>query len=102
MVFLLPDLRTFPFAFPDFSQEDDNGFQTVMYPVENTEGLFPHLDDNYASHKVKKEKPSSMQPANLLTTDPEEETRTNTRVPVKRVAEKEPRDGSKKKRGRKN
>ncbi len=80
VVFLLPDLRTFPFAYPELSEEDDNGFQTVTYPVENTEGMFPHLDDNYASHKVKKAKPSAMQPANLLTNDPEAQTRTNTRV----------------------
>ncbi len=91
-----------PFAFPDFSEEDDQGFQTVTYPVRNTEGMFPHLDDNYVSHKVKKEKPPSMQPANLLTTDPDEQTRKKTPVPVKRVAEKEPRDGIKKKRDRKN
>ena len=26
VVFLLPDLRTFPFAFPQMSEEDDNGF----------------------------------------------------------------------------
>ncbi len=71
-IFLLSDLRTFPFAFPEFSEEDDNGFQIVTYPVENTEGMFPHLDDNFASHKVKKAKPSAMQPANLGTNEAEE------------------------------
>jgi hypothetical protein len=51
---LLPDLRTFPFAYPEISEEDDNGNQTVTYPVKYTEELFPHLDDNLKSQKVKK------------------------------------------------
>jgi hypothetical protein len=99
VIFLLPDLRTFPFAFPEFSEEDDNGFQIVTHPVENTEGMFPHLDDNFASHKVEKAKPSAMQPANLGTNEAEEQTRTNTRPTGKRPAGKEPRDGSTYKRG---
>ena len=95
VVFLLPDLRTFPFAFPEFSEEDDNGFQSVTYPVENTEAMFPHLDDNFASHKVKKAQPSAVQPPNLLTNGTEEQPMTNTRVTGKRarIGGKEPRDG---------
>jgi hypothetical protein len=53
VVFLIPDLRTFPFAYPDISEEDEHGFQTVTYPVRHTQDLFPHLDDKYM---VKKEK----------------------------------------------
>ncbi len=101
VVFLLPDLRTFPFAFPEFSEEDDNGFQIVTYPVANTEGMFPHLHDNFASHKVKKAKPSAMEPANLGTNEAEVQTRTNTRTPGKRPAGKEPRVESTNKRTRK-
>ena len=95
VVFLLPDLRTFPFAFPEFSEEDDQGFQNVTYPVENTEGMFPHLDDNFPSQKVKKALPSAQQPANLLTSETEEQPRPKTRVTGKRmrVGGKEPRDG---------
>jgi hypothetical protein len=54
VVFLIPDLRTFPFAYPDISEEDENGFQTVTYPVRHTNDLFPHLDHKYMA---KKEKP---------------------------------------------
>ncbi len=101
VIFLLPDLRTFPFAFPDFSEEDDNGFQIVTYPVTNTEGIFPHLDDNFAFHKVKKAKPSAIEPANLGTNEAEGQTRTHTRPPGKRLAGKEPRAESTYKRTRK-
>jgi hypothetical protein len=52
VVFLIPDLRTYPFAYPDISEEDDNGNQSVTYPVRYTEGRFPHLDDNYKLKKV--------------------------------------------------
>ncbi len=54
VVFLIPDLRIFPFAYPEISEEDDNGNQIVTYPVRHTQDLFPHLDDNYIA---KKEKP---------------------------------------------
>jgi hypothetical protein len=113
VVFLLPDLRTFPFAFPDFSEEDDQGFQSVTYPVENTESMFPHLDDNFASHKVKKAPPSAVQHANLLTNETEAQPRPNMRMTGKRqqvggkeprdvVGVKKPRDVSKSKKRRKN
>ena len=42
--FFVPDLRTYPFAYPEFSEEDEQGQQTVSYPSCHTEGLFPHLD----------------------------------------------------------
>ncbi len=42
--FFLPDLRTFPFAYPEFSEEDELGQQTVSYPSRYTDGLFPHLE----------------------------------------------------------
>jgi hypothetical protein len=42
--FFLPDLRTFPFAYPTFSEEDELGQQTVSYPSRFTDGLFPHLE----------------------------------------------------------
>jgi hypothetical protein len=100
VVFLLPDLRTFPFAFPEFTEEDDNGYQIVTYPPGNTEGMFPHLDDKFASHKVKKEKPPALQPANTLTNEAEEPSTTNTRPSGKRLAEKEPRERSTNKRRR--
>ncbi len=51
-MFLIPDLRTHPFGYPDISEEDDMGNQIVTYPVRYTEGRFPHLDDNYKLHKV--------------------------------------------------
>jgi hypothetical protein len=53
VVFLIPDLRTFPFGYPDITEEDENGNQIVTYPVKHTEGLFPHLADNYMAKKVK-------------------------------------------------
>jgi hypothetical protein len=37
-------LRTFPFAYPEFSEEDELGQQTVSYPSLYTDGLFPHLE----------------------------------------------------------
>ena len=42
--FFVPDLRTYPFAFPEFSEEDEHGQQTVSYPSYYTDGLFPHLE----------------------------------------------------------
>ncbi len=54
IVFLLPDLRAFPFAYPEMSEEDENGNQTVTYPVKYTEELFSHLDDNFKSQTVKR------------------------------------------------
>jgi hypothetical protein len=52
---LIPDLRTFPFGYeyPDITEEDENGNQSVTYPVKHREGLFPHLDDNYMAKKAK-------------------------------------------------
>ena len=101
VVFLLPDLRTYPFAFPEISEEDDNGFQTVTYPVKYTEELFPYLDDNFTSQKVKKGQTSAVQHATLQTYPPADETGRNSRSAPKRVAEKEPRHGPAKKRSRK-
>jgi hypothetical protein len=53
VVFLIPDLRTYPFGYPDISEEDENGNQSVTYPVKHTEELFPHLDDTYMAKKDK-------------------------------------------------
>ncbi len=44
VVFLIPDMRTFPFTFPHLTEEDENGNQIVTYPEENTRTVFPHLD----------------------------------------------------------
>ncbi len=39
-------MRTYPFTFPEFTEEDELGQQTVSYPVYHTEGLFPHLEQH--------------------------------------------------------
>jgi hypothetical protein len=52
IVFLIPDMRTFPFAFPHVTEEDENGNQIVTYPVSNTQEAFPHLDDNFQKTKT--------------------------------------------------
>ena len=63
VVFLIPDMRTFPFAFPNITEEDENGNQIVTYPEENTRTVFPHLDDTLK----KKKTPSDVdQPRNAL------------------------------------
>ena len=43
-MFLIPDMRTHPFAFPHVTEEDDNGNQIVTYPPEPTSNIFPDLD----------------------------------------------------------
>jgi hypothetical protein len=101
IVFLLPDLRTFPFAFPEISDEDENGNQTVTYPVQYTEELFPHLDDDFKSKKLKKAKPEPVTQAALTTLVPAEQLTTNPPPTAKRVAEKEPRHARKPKTRRK-
>ncbi len=100
VVFLLPDLRTYPFAFLEISEKDDNGYQNVTYPVKNTEELFPYLDDNFTSQKVKKAKPSAVQHVTLPTYAPAEEAGRNSRSGTKRVAEKEPRHPPKRQNSR--
>jgi hypothetical protein len=50
--FYLPDLRTFPFAFPEYSEEDELGQQTVSYPSRYADGLFPHLELNTRIREV--------------------------------------------------
>ncbi len=52
VVFLIPDMRTFPFAFPNITEEDENGYQIVTYPEENTRTVFPHLDDTLKKKKT--------------------------------------------------
>ena len=52
MVFLIPDMRTFPFAFPNITEEDENGYQIVTDPEENTRTMFPHLDDTLKKKKT--------------------------------------------------
>ncbi len=52
MVFLIPDMRTFPFAFPNITEEDENGNQIVTYPEENTRTVFPQLDDTLKKKKT--------------------------------------------------
>jgi hypothetical protein len=42
--FFIPDMRTYPFAFPELSQDDELGQQTVSYPSYHTDGLYPHLE----------------------------------------------------------
>ena len=37
-------MRTFPFAYPEFSAEDEQGQQTVSYPSSFTDGLFPQIE----------------------------------------------------------
>ncbi len=47
ITFLIPDMRTFPFAYPEFTEEDEQGNQTVCYPSRFTEDVFPHLEQEY-------------------------------------------------------
>jgi hypothetical protein len=43
---LVPDLRTYPFAFPEYSEEDANGYQSISYPCNpDNFDLFPQLKD---------------------------------------------------------
>jgi len=86
VVFLLPDLRSHPFAFPLMSEEDDNGFQNVTYPVEYTEKLFPHLDDNYKKQKVKKADPPALTQTGLANLPPVAQPREITQKGTKRAA----------------
>ena len=80
VVFLMPDLRTFPFALPHFSEEDENGNQDVTYPVEYTQELFPQLDDNYKLDKVKYAKPSAMPPAAMASVEANASKRLGDRL----------------------
>ncbi len=98
---MLPDLRTYPFAFPDISEEDENENQTVTYPVQYTEELFSHLDDDFKSNKLKKARPDPVTQAALTTLVPAEQLTTNPLPTAKRVAEKEPRHARKPKMRRK-
>jgi hypothetical protein len=41
--FFVPNSRTYPFAYPELTEEDEKGEQTVSYPAYHTDGLFPHL-----------------------------------------------------------
>ena len=36
-------MRTFPFAYPEFTEEDELGNQTVCYPSMFTDDAFPDL-----------------------------------------------------------
>jgi hypothetical protein len=44
--FLLPDLRSYPFAYPTFSEQDPEGYQVVTYPPERTAQLVTIVDDS--------------------------------------------------------
>ena len=44
--FLIPDLRSFPFAYPTFSEQDAEGYQVVTYPPERTAQLVTIVDDS--------------------------------------------------------
>jgi hypothetical protein len=45
--FLVPDLRTYPFVFPEYSEEDANGYQNITYPCRPDDyELFPQLKDS--------------------------------------------------------
>ena len=44
--FLIPDLRSYPFAYPTFSEQDAEGYQVVTYPPERTAQLVTLLDDS--------------------------------------------------------
>ncbi len=101
VVFLIPDLRTFPFAFPQISEEDDNGFQNVTYPVEYSEEVFPHLDDNYNYKKVKKANPPTLSQAGLGNFDPVAHPRAIAQPGTKRAASEVPRPQRTSKRARK-
>jgi hypothetical protein len=50
--FLVPDMRTFPFAFPEYSEEDANGFQNISYPCQPDDlDLFPQLKEAHMPRK---------------------------------------------------
>jgi hypothetical protein len=85
IVFLIPDMRTFPFAFPRVTEEDENGNQIVTYPVSNTQEAFPHLDDNFQKKKTQ----SDVEPSR------------NNKGTGKRNREEEPKSGRMKKGRRK-
>ena len=44
--FLMPDLRSYPFAYPTFSDQDAEGYQVVTYPPERTAQLVTIVDDS--------------------------------------------------------
>ena len=44
--FLIPDLRSYPFAYPTFSEQDGEGYQVVTYPPERTAQLVTIVDDS--------------------------------------------------------
>ena len=44
--FLIPDLRSYPFAYPTFSEQDGEGYQVVTYPPERTAQLVTIVDSD--------------------------------------------------------
>ena len=44
--FLIPDLRSYPFAYPTFSDQDAEGYQVVTYPPERTAQLVTIVNDS--------------------------------------------------------
>ena len=44
--FLIPDLRSYPFAYPTFSEQDAEGYQVVTYPPERTAQLVTIVNDS--------------------------------------------------------
>ena len=54
--FLLPDLRSFPFGFPNITEDDVNGNQIVTYPSRLTREIYRHIDDNPAPQSTTKRK----------------------------------------------
>ncbi len=55
-IFLIPDMRTFPIAYPEFTEEDELGNQSVCYPSRFTEELFPDLEQEETLMDANKEK----------------------------------------------
>ena len=44
--FLVPDLRSYPFAYPTFSDQDAEGYQVVTYPPQLTAQLVTIVNDS--------------------------------------------------------
>ncbi len=77
--FLIPDLRTYPFAFSEYSKEDANGYQNITYPCRDDDfDLFPQLKDFDLPRK-------QTQPTNTVIAEDMPRYRVSSRVQEKKM-----------------
>jgi hypothetical protein len=62
--FLVPDLRSYPFGYPKFSEQDAEGYQVVTYPPHLTSKIVTIVDSS--TDDDEDEKPTKKRKVNLL------------------------------------